>query len=78
MSREEILKMINTALNEAIEREVELNEDTHLIEDEIIDSLDSAMFLLKLEKTSGKEIPDVAVEENNLFKVGNLINYLMD
>jgi acyl carrier protein len=78
MKKKEILSMINNVVNQALDREIVITEKTHLIEEEILDSLDSAMFLIKLEQNSAKEISDKQVAENDLFKVSNLIHFLCE
>ncbi len=55
---------------------VDISVDTHLIEDDIVDSLDSAVFLLEIEKVSGKKLSDKDIDEKDLFKVVNLITHL--
>jgi acyl carrier protein len=51
---------------------------TDLVEEKILDSLDSLMFLLALSELSGKEFPeDLDLVEAGLYRVDNLVQYLM-
>ena len=68
--------LIEAALTDAVGRAVEISPDTHLINDEVLDSLDSAVFLLNVEKASNVKLPEKEVEDQDLYKVSNLIAYL--
>ncbi len=77
MERGEYLQVIRTALSKAVNRDYEISEDTHLVDEELLDSLDSAVFLLEVERATGKKLPEADVETKNLFQVRNLVDYLM-
>ncbi len=68
--------LIEAALTDAVGRSIAISQDTHLINDEVLDSLDSAVFLLNVEKASNIKLPEKVVEDQDLFKVSNLIAYL--
>jgi acyl carrier protein len=68
--------LIEAALTDAVGRPINVSQDTHLINDEVLDSLDSAVFLLNVEKASNIKLPEKDVEDQDLFKVSNLIAYL--
>lgn len=68
--------LIEAALTDAVGRSINISQDTHLINDEVLDSLDSAVFLLNVEKASNIKLPEKDVEDHDLFKVSNLIAYL--
>jgi len=77
MNREEAGNTIRAALAKATGRsDLEYENETHLVEGEILDSLDASVFLLELEKASGKTITDKDVETHDLFRVSNLIDWL--
>ena len=67
-------KALKTALGHS---GFELTDSTHLVDDEILDSLDASVFLLELEKESGRKISDQEVDHHNLFVVGNLKKWLL-
>ncbi|MEM8630280.1 MAG: hypothetical protein AAGF74_03515 [Pseudomonadota bacterium] len=68
--------IIETALADAVGHSVEISVDTHLIQDDVIDSLDSAIFLLNVEKAAGVKLSEQDVDEKDLFKVSNLVAFL--
>ena len=70
------LKMIEEAVNDAVGREMEVSAESHLIEDEILDSLDSAVFLLNVEKATGMKLPETEIDAQDLFRVSSLLAYL--
>ena len=70
------LKMIEEAGNDAVGREMEVSAESHLIEDEILDSLDSAVFLLNVEKATGMKLPETEIAAQDLFRVSSLLAYL--
>lgn len=76
MSDSTQVQLIKKALEEAKGEDVEIQSSTDLIAEEVIDSLDSALFLVELEKLSGVQIPQADVTERELFKVENMVNYL--
>ncbi len=70
------LVIIQDSLNDALGREHVISADNHLIDDGILDSLDSAVFLLNVETASGKKLPEDKVEELDLFNVKNMVAFL--
>ena len=68
--------MIKSALDDAVGQPVEITPGTHLTQEALLDSLDSAVFLLNIEKASGVKLSEEAVEQYDLFKVSNLIDYI--
>lgn len=70
------LLIIQDSLNDALGREYVITEENHLINDEILDSLDSAVYLLNVETASGKKLPEDKVEDLDLFSVKNMIAFL--
>lgn len=78
MSKEEIMNSIKQALENAVGEAKDFTEATDLIEDDVVDSLDSALFLVELEKEVGFQIPQADVNDKELMLVGNLVNYLTE
>lgn len=78
MNKENIMAFIGEALEKAVGEAKTVTEATDLIEDEVVDSLDSALFLVELEKIVGCQIPQADVNDKNLMKVGNLITYISE
>lgn len=77
MNHEEASNVIAAALAKATgKRNIELEPDTHLVESGILDSLDASVFLLEVEKMTGKKITDQEVEDEMLFRVDNLTRWL--
>ena len=72
------LQDIAKTIEITIDNPVEISEETHLINDEIVDSLDSAVFLLEIEKLTDVKLTDKDVEERDLFKVANLIDFIRE
>ena len=75
----EIFNMIKIALERATKqsRGPEITEETHLLNSEILDSLDSLVFLMELENIVGVNLTES--DENlsdDLFKVSELIKYV--
>ena len=70
------MDIINKALVDATNKTVEITTEMDLVKDGILDSLDSAVFLLNIEKATSASLPEKEVEEGDLFNVGKLIEYL--
>jgi len=76
MSRFEILQHIETTLASATGKPVSVTEESNLIADEIIDSLEAVRFIFELEKAVGVRLPDGDLDDRGLFKVSSLITYI--
>lgn len=76
MTDDEALAMIKKSVDEvsagASER---INMSTHLVDDDILDSLDVMNFMFELEKLHGKSLPGVD-EEFSDFRVSKLVEIL--
>ena len=70
------LAQIQVALDDALGEHKSITTKTHLTKDDILDSLDSAVFLLNLETEFQKKLPEEAVQQLDLYLIENLINYL--
>lgn len=71
----EYFNVIKAALEDVTGRTVEVGENTHLTKDNVLDSLDSMVFLLNVEKATGIALPEKDVEQKDLFKVANLMAF---
>lgn len=77
MDKDAILSAIAAAIQEVTEASADFNEDSDLVADEILDSLDSMVFLLNLEERTGVAFPeDDDLEKRGFFKVANLIAHI--
>lgn len=76
MSREELLSIVVSCVNKVLDDEVEVTEQTHLVNDGILDSLDSATFIFELEAATNQHLPDGDLDEKELYLVSNLISHL--
>ena len=72
----EIVESINKALSSVLKKETNVTTEIDLIEDGILDSLDSAMFLFEIQKIFNITVPDVDIEEQGFFKVSKLTEYI--
>ncbi len=85
MNQQDAMKLIEGALAKTLEeaknsrggrREFSLSMDTDLIKEEILDSLDSMVFILELAERSGRSFPEDDLVERGFFKVGQLVEFL--
>jgi len=75
MTNDEAFELIKQALDEVSEGASEsLTMDTHLLEDDILDSLDAMSFMFELEKLLGKSL--AVDEEFSDFKITTLIDLM--
>ena len=79
-SEERALEIIEEALKKVLKEEtVSFNTDTDLIEEEILDSLDSMVFAMEVEKLSGRTFPeDADLVDLGYFKIDKLVRFLGD
>lgn len=77
MNREEAMVAIAKALTAVLDKEVEFGPEADLIKDEILDSLDAAVFIFELESLTGRKVPEGDLDELGLYKVSNLVTYLV-
>ena len=76
MSREDALALIQTALTSVCpDFEGQITEATDLVEEDIIDSLDSMNLLFEIEDKLGKKLTSID-EDYNDFGVGALIDII--
>lgn len=77
MTEQNAFALVQQALERTLDEPVEITLQTDLVEDEVVDSLDSMTFLLELEQLSGKEFPeDGDLVDQGFYKVENLVRYL--
>jgi acyl carrier protein len=77
MNREQAMVAIAKALTAVLDKEVEFGPEADLIKDEILDSLDAAVLILGLESLTGRKVPEGDLDELGLYKVSNLVTYLV-
>lgn len=76
MTQDEALDLIRKAANEVTEGAGDpLTTDTHLLEDEVFDSLDLMNFMFELEELYGQKIEEVT-EDFTDFRVAALIGFM--
>ncbi len=73
---DEYLNSIRLALNEVLDREVEIANETSLRSDLDIDSIDMMVLYMALEKSFTIEIPDSDLTEDHFDVVSNIIAYV--
>lgn len=77
MNKTEVLELIRQALAEVLPEEAEnITEETHLVKDGILDSLDSMNFLFELEQRVGKKLEEID-EDFSDFRVSRLVEIVM-
>ncbi|HEB73522.1 MAG TPA: acyl carrier protein [Nitrospirae bacterium] len=76
MTEEEALRHITAAVQVAVSKDVAITIETDLVEEDILDSLDSMVFVLELQDAIGKEIPDIDFVAEGLFKVRKLVPFV--
>ena len=78
MTNEEALDLIGRALKKVTGRTWGIGPETNLIADDLLDSLDSMVFILELEKSSGKNFPEADLEEEKFYTVKKLVDFLVN
>lgn len=77
MDRQEIVKHIETALSEVLEREISgVAPETRLFDDLHLDSTSVLELLMSLEDTVGLEIDPEQIDINDFASVGTLTEYV--
>ena len=81
MNRTEVLELIRSNLKKTLKEPkrdfLEVGEDTDLVESEILDSLDSIGFFFDLEKLVDVKFSDEQLNDEGLYRVSNLIDYII-
>lgn len=77
MTQDQAFSLLIEALKEAVPKAPlhDLNSETHLVKDGIIDSLDSMAFLYELEKLCGRDIEEIGYDFSD-FRVARLMEIL--
>jgi len=73
---DEYLNSIKLALDDVLDREVEISNETSLRTDLNIDSLDMMEFFMAIEETFSIEIPDSDLSGDHFDIVSNIIAYV--
>lgn len=72
----EIRKMLSDITSKDISVPDNELENTHIMEDMNLDSLDVINFLFRMEEKTSVKIPEEDIDTENLMIVGNLVSYL--
>lgn len=79
MDANEAFAMIKKALFVALKKEVSVTEDTELLKEEMLDSLDGLVFLMELEQLTGIDVPeDADLAEEGYYKISKLIKLILE
>ncbi|HEX8295859.1 MAG TPA: hypothetical protein VF593_06130 [Chthoniobacteraceae bacterium] len=76
MTQADALAAIHQALRKALETDAQVNTETDLFAEEILDSLDTMIFFLTLEEISGVKFPDKGLAEAGFNKVARIVEHL--
>lgn len=77
MNRNEIFENLKSIILDIKEEEFELNEDTALIESNILDSLELINYLTQIEERFGVNISFDELVEHKLGIIKNMIDYII-
>ena len=79
MTEQEAFDCIVTALENTLDESVEITQDTDLIDEDILDSLDGMIFLLEIENATGKKLPEeIDLVEEGYYKIPKLQAFLIE
>jgi len=76
MNRAEAINEITRALAKVTGKSLQITENTHLLDDGIIDSLDGIKFVFELEKAASVQLPEGDLAELGLYNVGTLADFV--
>lgn len=77
MTEQQAFEAIKTSLEQVRNQTVDINMDTELQQEKILDSLDSMVFIMDLESRTGvKFSEDLNLAEEGLFNVRTLATFL--
>jgi acyl carrier protein len=76
MDDERAIELIRQALKRAVDKEIDVQYQTNLFEEGILDSLDSLVFFLTLEELSGRKLPDGDLPRAGFGAVSQLVEFL--
>lgn len=76
MSRIELMQLIQDTLLDVTGKDEVITEETDLVSSEILDSLDTMMFLMKLEESTGRSLEAIEVTNAGSMTVKALIDAL--
>lgn len=73
------LQELTECLENVCNKKVSINEHTDLVEDKILDSLDSMVFFLQFEEKFGIQIPEeIDLKEHGYYKVEKLLRLIQE
>lgn len=77
MTDDQAIEVIKASLLKTLNRvDVAFNAETHLIQEGVLDSLDSMVFLMELSGRIGKDVSDDDANNPEFFQVRRLISFL--
>jgi len=76
MERTEILSKLKEIVEKQLNKTSEITEDTALVGEKILDSLEFMNYLTSVEETFDISISDSDIEKYQLGKINNMIDYL--
>ncbi len=78
MSEKEAFEIIKKSLESVLNRSIEIHLDTDLLKENILDSLDSMIFIMEIEHETNKKFPEsVDLSAEGYFFVQKLISYIV-
>jgi acyl carrier protein len=79
MNEAEIIDKLAQILERVTKKEVDINIDTDLIQQNILDSLDGMVFTLEVEQAFNTSFPEnINLVKEGYYKVGKLVEFLQD
>lgn len=76
MNREEIFAELKAILAKQLVTEVEINEDTALVSEKLLDSLEFMNYITTVEEEFNVELSDDDIENKQLGVIKNMIDFL--
>jgi acyl carrier protein len=76
MSREEIFLKLEEILNKLLSAKVEIREETALVGEKILDSLEFMSYVTTVEEDFGVELSDDDIESKQLGVMKNMVDFL--
>lgn len=71
------IKQLEEILKSVCNKEVHITAETDLLEDKILDSLDSMVFFMQLEEKLGVSVPeDIDLKEKGYYKVTKILSLM--
>ena len=78
MDRDQAIIFVDKGLIETIGGSIEFTEETDLLKDGFLDSLDFVRFIFNLDKISSTKLPIVDVAGQGLARIGTLVDFMIE